>query len=48
MVYIVDRILELLSRMEDYCFLLDGQTSVVGDYLEIKPERREEVTRYIA
>lgn len=48
MVFIVDRVLELLKRLDDYCFLLDGQTSVVGDYLEIKPERREEVTRYIA
>jgi alpha-mannosidase len=44
----VDHLLEILSTRSDYGdFLLDGQTAVVDDYLEILPEKREELARYV-
>jgi mannosylglycerate hydrolase len=36
----VDRILELVAEDPDFRFLLDGQTIVLEDYLEVRPERR--------
>ena len=40
----VDRVLELLEADAGYHFLLDGQTVVLEDYLEIRPERRDALT----
>ncbi|HAC81762.1 MAG TPA: hypothetical protein DCG06_15800 [Deltaproteobacteria bacterium] len=39
----VDRILELIAEDPEFRFLLDGQTIVLEDYLEIRPHRREEL-----
>jgi mannosylglycerate hydrolase len=39
----VDRILELAAEDPEFRFLLDGQTIVLEDYLEIRPHRREEL-----
>lgn len=36
----VDRLLELLDEDPGFRFLLDGQTSMLEDYLELRPERR--------
>ena len=36
----IDRVLELIERDPGFRFLLDGQTIVLEDYLEIRPERR--------
>lgn len=36
----IDRVLDLIDRDPGYRFLLDGQTVVLEDYLEIRPERR--------
>ncbi len=48
LVRMVDDLLDLLARDADYrCFTLDGQTSTVEDYLEIRPEREEELRRYV-
>src|ERR1044071_3434354 len=37
----VDRVLELLASDPSYVFVLDGQTIVLEDYLEIRPDRRD-------
>lgn len=39
----VDRVLELCAADPGYHFLLDGQTAAIEDYLEIRPERAEEL-----
>ncbi len=43
----VDRVIALLEEERIPFFLLDGQTIMLTDYLEIKPERRETLTRFI-
>ncbi|GEM_PF-3992642 len=45
---ILDRALELLDRMPDFRFYTDGQTSVVLDYLETRPEQLPLLRKYIA
>ncbi len=48
LVHMVDDLLDLLDRDPDYrCFTLDGQTSTVEDYLDVRPEREEELRRYV-
>jgi hypothetical protein len=39
----VDRVLDWLAVDEGWRFLLDGQTVVLEDYLEVRPGRREEL-----
>lgn len=42
----VDRILDLLETDERFtCFVLDGQTIVIDDYLAIRPEARTRIER---
>lgn len=36
----IDRVLELIEQDPDFHFLLDGQTIVLEDYLEIRPHKR--------
>jgi 2-O-(6-phospho-alpha-D-mannosyl)-D-glycerate hydrolase len=39
LVYVIDKVLDILERNEDFrYFLLDGQSIVLEDYLQIKPE----------
>jgi mannosylglycerate hydrolase len=48
LVTMVDDLLELLRRDPAYrCFTLDGQTSVLDDYLAVRPERRDEIRSYV-
>ncbi len=48
LVDMVDDLLELLARDGDFVsFTLDGQTVVLEDYLEVRPERREEIRRLV-
>ncbi len=48
LVNMVDDLLDLLARDPTFAsFTLDGQTSVIEDYLEVRPERREEIKRYV-
>lgn len=48
LVRLVDRVLELLDTNEDYpCFSLDGQTVVLEDYLEVRPENEEKIRSYV-
>jgi alpha-mannosidase len=41
----IDRVLELLDADPGFHFLLDGQTIVLEDYFEIRPERRADLER---
>lgn len=48
LVHMIDDLLAILAERDDYAgFLLDGQTVVVDDYLEIRPERRVEIEAYV-
>ncbi|MBN1489354.1 MAG: alpha-mannosidase [Phycisphaerae bacterium] len=44
----VDELIEVLERGQYPGFLLDGQCSPILDYLEIRPEQRERLTKLIA
>ncbi|MHA1449502.1 MAG: hypothetical protein ACTSP4_08795 [Candidatus Hodarchaeales archaeon] len=46
LVELIDNLLGIL-RDQDYRFLLDGQTIVIEDYLEIRPERKSELLQHI-
>jgi hypothetical protein len=49
LVELVDRLLDLLERDLSYArFLLDGQTAVIDDYLEIRPEAAPRLARLAA
>ncbi len=49
LVQLVDRLLEILEHDSEYrCFTLDGQTVVLEDYLTMRPEKREQLARFIA
>src|SRR5262249_54509506 len=41
----IDRVLGLLAAGDGYRFLLDGQTVLLEDYLQIRPARRAELER---
>src|SRR5690554_2182099 len=44
----MDRLLDLMARNPSYrYFLLDGQTIILRDYLDIRPEREAELRRLI-
>jgi mannosylglycerate hydrolase len=48
LVQLVDKLLDLLSRDPDYkYYMLDGQTIVLDDYLEIRPEKRAELEAHV-
>lgn len=47
LVDLVDRVLELTDADDRYRFLLDGQTIVCEDYLEVRPYRQEELERRV-
>jgi alpha-mannosidase len=48
LVRLVDNLLELLRRDKRFKhFMLDGQSIVLEDYLDVRPERREELRRHI-
>ena len=49
----VERLVQMMDRLLDLCaegfphFHLDGQTAMIDDYLERRPERAEELARYV-
>jgi len=47
LVDLVDHLLEIFRESPEYVFELDAQTVCLEDYLEIRPERREELERRI-
>ncbi|WP_241158465.1 alpha-mannosidase [Cohnella candidum] len=49
LIELMDRLLDVLERNPGFrSFHLDGQTIVLDDYLEVRPERRDQVMRYVA
>jgi len=48
LVYAVDRLLDILDRDDSFThFMLDGQTIVLDDYLEVQPGQEERLRRFI-
>ena len=48
LVQLVDRLLDLLEQDPEYSyFSLDGQTIILEDYLEVRPARRQELSKHI-
>jgi len=48
LVDVMDRLLEILDSRPDYKhYHLDAQTSLVEDYLQIRPENRQRIARYV-
>ena len=48
LVHLVDGLLDILDRDAAYeHFMLDGQTIVLDDYLQIRPEREDDLRKYI-
>jgi mannosylglycerate hydrolase len=48
LLHMMDRLLEILKNDPAFkYFLLDGQTIILEDYLEIHPEREEEIIQYV-
>lgn len=46
--YVFDMLLEILENNKDYkYFTYDGQTAAIEDYLQIRPEKREKISKYI-
>ena len=44
----IDKLLDILDRDDKFShFMLDGQTIVLDDYLEVQPEQEERLKRYI-
>lgn len=46
LVELIDDLLEILKQ-QDYRFMLDGQTVILEDYFEIRPERSEDLLKFI-
>lgn len=48
LVDMVDTLLDLLAQDPEFRhFMMDGQTIILDDYLEIRPERRQELARHV-
>ena len=47
LVDMMDNLLDVLSRDPEYRFHLDAQTIIIEDYLEIRPQRRDDIERYV-
>lgn len=48
LVDLIDRVIDLLNSNPNYnCFVLDGQTVLIEDYLEIKPEKEAALRRLV-
>jgi len=46
LVKLIDDLLSILEK-QDFVFMLDGQTILIEDYLEIRPEKKEELLKRI-
>ncbi len=47
LVHAVDKLLDILDRDPQFShFMLDGQTIVLDDYLEVRPEQEERLKQY--
>ena len=49
LVEFMDDLLRVFSQKPGYkCFTLDGQTSVIDDYLEVRPEKAEAIKKLVS
>lgn len=48
LVDMIDNLMDVLDQDKDFRFHLDAQTIVLEDYLEIKPENRDKLKKYIS
>lgn len=49
LVRLTDKLIDLLKSNERFkCFVFDGQTVVIEDYLEIRPERADEIKELVS
>ena len=47
LVHTIDKLLDILDRDSNFTyFMLDGQTIVLDDYLEVQPEQEERLKKY--
>ncbi|MHA1137892.1 MAG: glycoside hydrolase family 38 C-terminal domain-containing protein [Candidatus Thorarchaeota archaeon] len=46
LVELIDELLDIMNQ-QDYKFMLDGQTVILEDYFEIRPERKDELLKRI-
>ena len=47
LVNLIDNLLNILKQNKDFIFHLDGQSIILQDYLEINPEKEEEIKHYV-
>lgn len=48
LVELIDELMDLIEKDPEYkCFHLDGQTIVIEDYLEIRPDQKDRVMRHL-
>ena len=48
LVHLIDKLLDILESDPDYkCFMLDGQTIILDDYLQVRPERKEQLQHFV-
>ena len=47
LVQLIDHLLDIIEEYPEYVFHLDAQTIVLEDYLEIRPEKYEELKKHI-
>ena len=45
LVNLLDRVIEILSAEPEICFVMDGQTIVLEDYLAVRPDQRARLQR---
>ncbi|MCX7763040.1 MAG: glycosyl hydrolase-related protein [Candidatus Kryptonium sp.] len=44
----IDQIIDVLEKDDNFkCFVLDGQTIIIEDYLEVKPENKEKIKKLV-
>jgi mannosylglycerate hydrolase len=43
----LDTLLDIMEKNEEYTFCLDSQTVPLEDYLEIRPQNREQIKRFV-
>ena len=48
LVSLIDNLLDLMEKKDGFIFHLDAQTSVLEDYLEIKPHNKSKLKKYIS
>ena len=49
LVELIDNLINVFDRKPNFkCFTLDGQTSIVEDYLEVRPEKLERIRRLVS